>query len=202
MSLRRIAFVGLMKIEIPGHTVRLCDGGFMVFEGETYRSKDPVYGSIGSLEPLNEGVGAEVPVFELGLLPPGTTDPADLVPPGFQTSRARFWLGEYDVDAGTLDGEPDLLFDGVADQCTLEFGRDSLSMQTSIVASTARLLERNAGNGLSSTFHKSVWPGETGEDGATGLSLPDPWGVEAPPAMGGGYTTAVNGWTVNEYVNV
>lgn len=178
--MNRIAFIGLIKIEFPGHTMRLCDGGFMEWAGETYRSKDSTFGTLGGAEPLSEGVGEEVPVFELTLLPPSDTAPGDLTQPGFQTARSRFWIGEYDVDAGTLIGEPDLQFDGQVDQTLLTFGRETREMALSIVSNTARLLERNIGNSLNPVWHKSIWPGETGHDNATGLGRQVAWGAEAP----------------------
>lgn len=175
----RLAFVGLIKIEFPGHTALICTGGVMKWGIDTYRATDSVFGTIGGLEPLNEGVGEEVPVFELTLLPPATTPVSVLSQPGYQTARARFWLGEYVVGTGLLDGTPDLQFDGQVDQTVLSFARGTRSMSITIVSNTARLLERNIGNSLSSAWHKSVWPGETGHDNATGLERQVAWGVEA-----------------------
>jgi hypothetical protein len=174
-----IAFVGLIEIAFPGHTVRMCDGGFIVWSANTFRSKDEVFGTIGGLEPMNEGVGEEVPVFELTLLPPGATPASELSQPGYQASSVKFWLGEYDVDAGTLVGTPDLQFDGQVDQIVLSFGRGVQSMAITVVCNAARLLERNIGNSLSPAWHQSVWPGETGHDNATGLIRQVAWGVES-----------------------
>lgn len=184
--MNRIAFIGLIAIDFPAYDLRLCDGGFIEWGGDTYRSTDATFGVIGGVETLSEGVGEEVPVFQLTLLP-GDADIADLSQPGFQSSRCRFYLGEYDVDAGTLIGDPDLQFDGQIDQTTLEFSRDGRSLQMSIVSNTARLIERNIGNSLSSTFHKSIWSGETGQDNATGLGKLIAWGVESPNS--GGFAT-------------
>src|SRR3546814_16948048 len=64
---------------------------------------------------MQEGVGNEVPALEMTLLPPGDSTPGDLSQPGFQTSRVRFWIGEYDVDTGELDGTPDVIFAGQLD---------------------------------------------------------------------------------------
>ncbi len=203
--MNRIAFVGLIKIEFPGHTVRLCDGGFMEFDGETYRSTDSVFGALGGIEGLSEGVGEEVPVFELTLLPPGTTPAEDLSQPGYQTARARFWIGEYDVDAGTLNATPDLQFEGQLDQTTLNFGRGERTLALSIVSTTARLLERNIGNSLNPSWHKSIWPGETGHDNATGLGRNVAWGVEAPPTIYSGGSGPMPGFSAADkmgYSNV
>ena len=180
--MNRLAFIGLMKIEFPAYTLRLCDGGFMHWGAETFTSADAVFGTIAGLDSLNEGVGDEVPVFELSLNPPSATAPATLSQPGYQTSRVRFWMAEYDVALGTLTGTPDLQYDGQIDQTILTFGRGQRDLAMTIVANTARLIERNIGNSLSGAWHKSIWPNETGHDNATGLGRQVAWGVDAPVA--------------------
>lgn len=191
--MQSLALIGLLKIELPDATVRLCDGGFVVFEGETYRSTDEVFGGIGSLQPLTEGIGEEIPALELTLNPAGASAPADLSQPGFQKSSVRLWVGEMDIDAGTLVGDPDLLFFGQIDQSVLRVGRSTRDLAMTIVSTLERLFMRNEGNSLSPVFHKSVWSGETGHDNATGLTVPVAWGVEksrgassAGGASGGG----------------
>jgi hypothetical protein len=177
--MQTLALIGLLKIELPDATVRLCDGGFIEFDGETYRSTDPVFGGIASLQSLTEGVGEEIPALELTLNPSGDSAAADLSQPGFQKSAVRLWVGEYDVDAGTLTGTPDLLFFGQIDQTILRIGRSARDLAMTIVSTLERLFMRNEGNTLSPTFHKSVWPGELGHDNATGLTINDAWGVES-----------------------
>ena len=179
--MNRIGLIGLCKIELPDGDVNLCDGGFIVFDGDTYQSHDAVFGTIGSIEAMAEGVGDEVPALEMTLLPPGTSEPGDLSQPGLQTSRVRFWIGEYDVDAGTLDGTPDLMFDGQLDRTMLTVGR-SRELAISVVSLAERLFEMNTGNSLNPAWHKSVWPGELGHDNATGLSVPVAWGTASPPS--------------------
>lgn len=188
-----VGLIGLVKIELPTNTVRLCDGGFIVFDGETYTSVDPTFGTIASLAALTEGVGEEIPALELSLNPAASSAPADLSQPGFQRAAVRLWIGEYDVGAGTLVGDPDLLFYGQIDQSVLRVGRSVRDLAMTIVSTLERLFMRNEGNSLSSAFHKSVWPGETGHDNATGLTVPVAWGVEssrgsssAGAALGGG----------------
>lgn len=177
--MQTIGLIGLLKIELPDATMRLCDGGFVEFDGETYTSVDPTFGTIASLQALTEGVGEEIPALELSLNPAGDSAPADLSQPGFQRSTVRLWIGEYDVDAGTLTGDPDLLFFGQIDQTVLRIGRSVRDLAMTIVSPLERLFLRNEGNSLSPVFHKSVWPGETGHDNATGLTVAVAWGVES-----------------------
>lgn len=178
-------FVGLLKIQFPTRTVRLCDGGFFTWAGETYRAKDAVFGTIGSIEALGEGIGDEVPALELVLHPPGETAAASLVQPGFQNSRVQLWLAQYNPTSGAIVGTPQPLFDGQVDQSTVLVGRARKELQISVVSKLERLFQRNIGNSLNATFHKGIWPGETGEDNATGLSRAVAWGVESAAAAGG-----------------
>jgi hypothetical protein len=84
-----------------------------------------------------------------------------------------------------VTGTPAQQFDGFLDQARLQRGAGSLELQITVVSLLEHLFELNIGNWLSSSFHKSVWPGELGEDHATGLVIQDAWGVESPPSQGG-----------------
>lgn len=192
--MRRVGLVGLCQIEFPTRLVRLCDGGFQRWGEAVFRSADEVFGTIGSVEALGEGVGAEVPALVLTLMPPGTSQPAEVTQPGFQRSRARFWIAEYDLETHAIVGTPDLLFDGQVDRTILNNG-ETRDLDISIVSLAERLFEGNIGNSLSPNWHKSIWPGELGHDNATGLSRPVAWGTEKPPTGGAGT------YTVNPYAS-
>lgn len=181
-----VGLIGLLKIELPAHTVLLCDGGFMPWpdQGETYRSSDPVFGSIGSVDALTEGMAESVPALDLSLLPPETSAAADLSQPGFQRSRVRFWLAEFSPHDGILIGDPEPMFDGQIDQTSLTEDRNQRSVELTVVSNLERLFTRNRGNSFNPRWHKSVWPGETGHDNATGLPVPVAWGAESPASGG------------------
>ena len=176
-----VALTGLVQIDLPETTLRYCDGGFFEFEGETFRGEDPVFGTIGALQAMSEGVGDTVPALTMTLLPANDTAPAEISKPGHQTARVRFWIAEYDVPTGVISSS-EVMFDGQIDQTVLTVGRDIKELSVSIVSLAERLFEGNIGNTLNPTWHKSVWPGETGHDNATGLSIPIAWGVESPSA--------------------
>lgn len=178
---------GLLKIELPAATVRLCDGGIIQWGAETFRAKDPLFGSIGGFGEINEGVGEEVPAFDVTFLPPDGVDPNDLAQPGYQASRFTAWIAEYDIATGAVIGTPDLIFLGQLDQIELGIDKGQRELNCQVVSMAERLFNRNEGNGLSPSFHKSVWPGETGQDAANGLTIPVAWGVESPS---GGVSTA------------
>lgn len=186
--MQRIALTGLCKIELPSATIRLCDGGRIVWGAETFRGKDATFGTIGALQTLREGAGDELQPLEMTLLPPDTTAAAALVVPTFQGSRVRLWISEYVVATGLVTGTPELKFDGELDQATLTLEN---VLELTVVPRAARLFELNIGNSLSPAFHKSIWVGETGHDNATGLGRPVAWGTVAPWSTVGGGTDYV-----------
>lgn len=176
----RIARVGLCKIELPSYTIRLCDGGVIAWGAETYRGKDPTYGTLVAVRLPEEGSQESLPPLDFSMQPPNSTAVASLVQPTIQGSRWRFWTAAFDIDTGAVTGTPDLEFDGEIDQATLDLQTGRLDF--AVIPKLGRLFELNIGNSQSPAFHKSIWPGETGHDSATGLGFPVAWGVEAPPA--------------------
>lgn len=178
-----VALVGLLKIELPAATVRLCDGGVIYWGAETFRAKDPLFGTIGNFGELGEGIGDEVPAFEITFLPPEGVDPEDLAAEGYQTARVSIWIAEFDPATSAVIGTPDLMFLGQLDMIELSVdgsgGDKRRELQCSVVSLAERLFTRNEGNTLSEAFHKSVWPGETGQDSANGLTITVAWGTES-----------------------
>jgi hypothetical protein len=200
----RILFVGLVKIELPDHTILLCDGGFLIVDGEEYSSSDPYFGTIEKLESLEEGVGDEVPAGRLTFLPKSTAAAADLSAPGMQGSRVRFYIAEVDEATGTVIGTPDLRADMQTDQTILRTGRGIRKLEMMFVSRLERLFSINEGNSLSPRFHKTVWPGELGEDNATGVGVAVAWGVEGAPrgsTYSGGGVPGWGGTDLQDFMN-
>lgn len=188
-----ISLIGLLKVELPSHTARLCDGGTVLWGAERFSARDSLLGVIGGLNALAEGVGDEVPALEATFYPPASALPADLAQPGWQTSRVRFWISEFVPATGLISGTPALMFDGQWDQTVLKFSKDQPRVLVATVVSTAeRLMNRNEGNSMNPSFHKAIWTGETGHDQATGLTIPVAWGTESP---GRGSIVRTNLWS-------
>lgn len=179
----RIALTGLVKIDLPDRELRFCDGGFFEYESETYRSRDAVFGTIGALQTMAESVGDIVPAVVLTILPPNTTSVVEISQPGNQTSPVQFIIAEYDPDTGLITSGA-VEFYGQIDQTILTAAANRYELTVSAVSLAERLFERNIGNSMNPTWHKSVWPGELGQDNATGLTGSVAWGVEAAPQGG------------------
>jgi len=186
----KLMMAGLCEIILPTKTIRLCDGAFVTWNGNVFTSADDDFGSIESIGPAEEQIGDEAPAGSLTFLPENTASAAMLSQPSFQGSPMRFWLARVNETTGTLDGEPELVFDGELDTTTLRVGRGMRALDMEFVSVAERLFNINEGNVLSPRFHKSVWPGELGLDNAHGVGTAVAWGAEAPPRSGG---TAVVG---------
>lgn len=194
-----VALTGLLQIELPDATIRLSDGGLIKWGSETFTAKDPLFGTIASLSEVNEGVGEEVPAFEVTFAPPESSLADDLASPGYQTSQVTVWIAEYNPATGSVVGAPTVMFLGQLDQIEIGVSRDSRDLGTTVVSFAERLFSRNEGNGLSEAFHKSVWPGETGMDAANGLSITVAWGAES---SGQGYISTNGPAWRREWVTV
>ncbi|WP_299307859.1 hypothetical protein [uncultured Croceicoccus sp.] len=179
--MRRVGLTVLMRVAFPGAIARWCDGGFFEFEGELYRNCDPVWGSVASVEPIAEGTGDELPSMGFTIFAPGSTPIADLDRDDLQGSRVKLWIAEFDAPSGEIT-RADLYYDGRIDRSVISIGRQLRSVDFEVGTMIERMLLRNRGNSLSSAWHKSVWPGETGHDNATGLKTQFAWGVGSPPA--------------------
>lgn len=179
--MERVTLVGLMKLELPGRAVLLCDGGFVTFGGETYQSVDNTFGTVAGFEALTEGTGDELPAGTVTFLPKNVAAAIDLSRPGYQGARLRMWIGEVDPVTGKLVGSPDLMADWQTDKTVLKRNTGTRSLDIVCVTRSQRLLVRNDGNGLSTAAHQRVFPGERGHDNAVGMDIDVAWGVKAPP---------------------
>lgn len=179
--MRNYSICHLIQIDLPAYTARMTAGGMIKWGSFTFLPRDTLLGVIDAVETMEEGISADVPAFDITFLPPGDVDPGTLAQPGWQKCRARFWEADYDPATGTVVGSPTMLVDGLIDQASLTLRGGRVELPMTIISALERLFEGNIGNAMTPLWHKSVWPGETGHDEATGLSIPVAWGAEAPP---------------------
>lgn len=174
-----LTLVGLLKLDLPGGAVRLCDGGFCDWQGERYMAEHPVWGTIAAIEPVDEGVGDMAPGGKISFMPAPDAPASALSSKTHANARLRGWLGEIGPDGKTVTtARP--LFDGLIDTTAIRLPRGQRLVDVTFIARAERLFLVNQGNTLSPRFHKSVWPGEAGFDNCTGVPKSVAWGVEAP----------------------
>lgn len=182
-----IHLVGFCKIELPTRTLRICDGGFIYFNGEKYEAEDAVFGSIAAIDEFESALGDAAEDAKLVFLPPATTVASTINRKQFHLSRARFWMGQIGADGKTVTTAEQLM-DALVDYTVLRLRQSGRELEMSFIGRPEKLFLRNEGNTLNPRFHKSVWPGEKGLDN-TGAKLTVAWGVGSPRGVasaGGG----------------
>lgn len=179
-----ITLVSFLKIELPGRDVRLCDGGFIYFDGEKYDAIDDDLGTAVASAGFASGAGDQMPSGMIAFLPASTAAAADLSAPAMQFSRVRLWCGPVGADGKTV-AAAQLLFDGLIDTTELVAERGTRTLEIGVISRGQRLLSRNRGNTCTPRFHQSIWPGEKGFDNA-GFTGQVAWGAEAATASGAG----------------
>lgn len=176
---------GLVQIELDSHTAYLTDGGFLEFDGNTYRDEDSTLGTLASLDGMSEGAGDDIPALDMTFNPPDALAINALSIGGLQRKTVKVWIAEFNRDTGLVVGTPDLRFLGQIDQPSVAFRKGEYTVSFSAVSKAEWFFERDIGNGLSSSFHKSIFAGELGHDNASGLSVPIAWGTASPATSGG-----------------
>jgi hypothetical protein len=184
----RITLCGLIKIELPGKTVLISDGGFVTYAGDTYQSEDDEFGVISGFEVSGTGPD-QAPGGKITFLTPSSDAAARLVSPGFQTSRLSIWLAEVDEATATVIGTPTVLTLAQLDRGVIRETMRNREVDLEFVSLGERLMTINEGNSLNGTFHKRIFAGELGLDNAIGMGVTVAWGAAAPPrgvTTGGG----------------
>lgn len=190
---QRPYIAGLIQIDLPGYTLRLVDGGHVVWNGQNFVSRDPRFGSIASIGGFEDGIGDSAPSVTIELFPATTVAATDLSAPNMQGSQVRMWLAVINPSTGQPIPDPYLIFIGDLDQTTLRAGRGTRRVQLECTSGFERFFEAEEGNRMSDAFHKSIWPGETGLANMTGVEKRVYWGAEAPPPSAPGYGGAGGG---------
>lgn len=190
-----IMLAGFIKWETGSGDVRLCDGGTLTYDSETYASRHGTFGAISGFDPIGEGVGDEAPAGTLTFSPDPDAAPGTINAATLQGTRIRMWISEIDRDTGEIIGTPDMQLDNIVDVTRLRLGKNVFELAVDIVSRTERLFLLNEGNVLSGEFHRRIYAGETGLDNAIGVPTVIAWGVTGAPRgtsspIGGGMAGA------------
>lgn len=187
-----LLMTALLEIELPDHTIRLTDGGFVDWPARgMFSASDDVFGTIESADGVSEGISDEAPGGGLILLPPDLTAAGDLFQVDAQGSPVRLWAAAVNRETGLLIGDPELLFDGLIDTLTVSAGKGTRKVEMQFVSSAERLFLIMEGLALSPRWHQNIWPGEKGLNHATGVGVQVPWGVAGQ--VGPTYTNPYTG---------
>lgn len=189
-----ITLAQFLKFEAPDGDVRLCDGGFVDYDGERYESWHEVFGSIVSLEELQASFGDSAQDGLIELAPNPDAAVSDWWREDLAGCRIRMWQGDVDADNVTVTNATqldDLLIDTV--ERAQDASGDTLSM--SLMGRAEKLFLTNEGNVLSRRFHQTMFPGEEGLANCTDVRGFVAWGVlgQGKSAGGGGIFPGIIG---------
>lgn len=174
----------LLRLDLVGGSVFLSDGGITTYDGNTYRATDATIGGFAQISEITEGAGMEMPELEIAFAAPSNAALTPLQTGAKQRVGVRLWLAEYNTATGAVVGTPESRFVGKMDRVRQDFALQQLNIIVSCVPESEVMFFTDEGNGLSPEFHKSVYPGETGHDQATGLVIPVSWGVASNRGSG------------------
>lgn len=191
-----VLLAGLLRMDLPGRTVRLADGGLAVWGADRFEGADDVFGHIQDVRIDREGVGDLAPGGVLVMAVPGSSAAADVSNPAMQGSRIRMWLAEINKATGAVTGTPDLLFDGIVDVPRLGPDGKGRVLEIEFVSQAEVLFLRNQGNVLNKRHHVTMWSGEQGLDNANGVSIKVAWGAKAPPEASNAGSASLGGFNV------
>jgi len=173
-----VMMFGALSIALPGRTLYLLEGaGFTMFGGNTYLGDDPVFGSVLSMEALTDGAGDEAPAIKMTFAPKDDAAATTIAQPQMQGSAVSLWLGILTQATGLPIDMPELQFSGSLDTVTLKGGANNRTLEMEITSDDELFFFTDDGIRLSDTFHRHLWPGETGLADVTGILRQIYWGT-------------------------
>lgn len=166
-----------------GYVINLLDGsGEITFpvDGVTtmFDGSDPTYGALIAASSIQEQIATDSPRFTFTLAPPSPAALGSLSDPKHQGSSFRLWWGIVNELTGAPIGQPELLWSGRLDVVRTQLGEGSLTAEVETVSAFDRLYAESEGTNLNATWHRSIWPGETGLDFNTAALSETYWGME------------------------
>jgi hypothetical protein len=172
---------GAVKIEFYLYNLSLLDGsGALTIGGDTYLGEDPLFGSIDSIDALEETIGDEAPEIRLTLNPPDATAAATLAHSGQQGARVTIMMGAYDPATMSTIGTPEVLFLGEIDVPALEIGQGTRTVTYTNTSVFELMFEVNEGERASDGWLQSIFPGALGLQYMTGTARNLYWGAKRP----------------------
>ncbi|WP_426043705.1 hypothetical protein [Caulobacter sp. DWR3-1-2] len=173
-----------IQIDLPSGPVRNLDGaGFVSFTVDgataTFTGRDAVFGVMGGITEITDGIATEAPAASLNLLPKTNAAMAALAAPAAQRSRIRIWVGSVDRATGAVI-DVDLWYDGDTSVPTQGVGKNSRVLSMTTNSALMKFLEPDEGARLNDGWLQSAFPGKRGLQFITSVEQTDAWGSDAP----------------------
>ena len=200
----------LFEIILPDTTIRLLDGAGEVHYGpHIYYGSHPVFGSIMSVDPIQEQIGTEAPAMRMKFLPQDSVALATMTDPAKQGSPVNIYWAVLDDNTGLILGEPYLVFAGELDAAEADIDQNETTITMDVTSSWDLLFINGEGLRLNNAQHLKTWAentaGERGFEFVVAIQRQEPWGYDTPrpavvsdtinggPRTGGGGTNTGGG---------
>ncbi len=189
--------IHLLRIELPGHTIRLVDGSVEVAWGaEAFRGEDPEFGAIAGFGDFQESEGTEAPRQTVQLLTNNNAALSRLTEAGAQGSPVSIYAAAYSRQTGQIIGAPDPRFVGELDDATWSVSKNSTLLELELATVWERLFDDNEGHRWNHTF----WTYLFGANARAFEGMPNVgeqmyWGYHGPSKGSGGSSYGGGGST-------
>ncbi|HEY0011553.1 MAG TPA: hypothetical protein VGB79_01725 [Allosphingosinicella sp.] len=175
-----------VRIELSTGPINLIDGsGFVTFAvagvSTVFDGSDPTFGALAGVSSAEERVATTAPRLRVSLMPPTATAVGALSDPENQNALVYVWWGVVNDTTGTVIGSPELLWLGRLDTVTTRTDENMRVCEIDTISAFDRLFAAEEGARLTGTWHKAIWPGETGLDFNIAATHDPFWGAEGPP---------------------
>ena len=184
LSERAVKMSYCLELKLPGYVLCLTDGPFYTFEvdtgvARTFTAKDAIYGVLGGVGQITDGVAENFPTVDVVMLPASNAAVAALAAPAAQGSKARIWQVVLDKVTDQVIGFR-RRFKGWADvpSYSIDEGTKALTIKLNSVLAAAR--QADEGARLNDGFHKRAYPDEDGFEFASMIEQVDYWGMDTP----------------------
>lgn len=192
LSSRNPLLVFLLRIELPGRTIRLVDGSGYVIWGsgqtaEVFKGEDADFGRIAGFGDFTEGEGTEAPRQMVQLLPTGNAALAALTAPGAQGSPVSIYAAVVDPQSGQIIGEPDPRFVGELDDAGFNPAQNASLLELEVSSIWERLFDDNEGHRWNDAFWTSLYGANARAfQHVTNAGKKMNWGYNGPSSGSGG----------------
>lgn len=195
LQARNPLLVHLLKIELPGKTIRLVDGsGFVLWGEEAYAAEDADFGKIAGFGEFTEAEGTEAPRQTVQLLPTGNTALATLTAPNAQGAPVTIYAAAIDRQTGQVIGEPDVRFAGELDAAVSNHAQNSSLLELELATIWERLFDDNEGHRWNDAFWTYLFgSGARAFEHVTSAGEKVYWGYNGPSSGSGGSYGGGNG---------
>lgn len=172
-----------VQINLPSGDVNLSEAGFFSFDVDgvetTFHASDPVFGSLGSVGPIDDGVSMEAPTSVIEILPPSNAVLPIVSAANARNARVRVWAVTLDPVTNAVTGA-DLWLDGLLGMPTNTGDAKRRSISIAIKSRLARFLEPDEGIRLNQATLQRAYPGAKGLQYVSSVARNIPWGSDTP----------------------